>query len=385
MSNAPIYEIDMAEFRNDPYPTLQYMRSHAPIAYVPTLDAILITKRDDIFKLEKITNVFSSVQPDGLMTKLMGQNMMRKDGHAHQIERKAIFPTVSPKTVRDIWEAKFKESTKQILNNLAPSGCADITKDFAMPVSAEALKALTGLTNMSWQEMDRVSQGMIDGCANYTGDLQVEANCNDCTFSIDAHISERLGRAVDSNDNSLIAVQKRAGLSDAQLRANVKLAISGGQNEPRDAIAGIIWAVLQNSNILRDLKAGNLSYLQVFEEFTRWISPIGMSPRRVAKRYVHSDIKFETEDSVFFMFGSGNRDEEYFDDPNTFNPYRDTSKAITFGAGPHFCAGAWATKSLIVNVALPMIFETLPDMKLNGEVKFIGWAFRGPISVPVIW
>ena len=94
---------------------------------------------------------------------------------------------------------------------------------------------------------------MIDGCANYTGDLQVEANCNDCTSSIDAHISERLSRAVDSNDNSLIAVQKRAGLSDAQLRANVKLAISGGQNEPRDAIAGIIWAVLQNSNILRDL------------------------------------------------------------------------------------------------------------------------------------
>ncbi len=84
------------------------------------------------------------------------------------------------------------------------------------------------------------------------------------------------------------------------------------------------------------------------------------------------------------MFGSGNRDEEYFDDPNTFNPYRDTSKAITFGAGPLFFAGAWATKSLIVNVALPMIFETLPDMKLNGEVKFIGWAFRGPLSVPVI-
>jgi hypothetical protein len=37
------------------------------------------------------------------------------------------------------------------------------------PFQAEALKSVTGLTNMDWREMDRVSQGMIDGCANYTG------------------------------------------------------------------------------------------------------------------------------------------------------------------------------------------------------------------------
>ena len=28
------------------------------------------------------------------------------------------------------------------------------------------------------------------------------------------------------------------------VRANIKLAISGGQNEPRDAVAGCVWAVL---------------------------------------------------------------------------------------------------------------------------------------------
>ena len=51
MSNIPIYEIDMTKFRFDPYPTLQHLRVCAPIAYVPALEAVLITKRDDIFKL----------------------------------------------------------------------------------------------------------------------------------------------------------------------------------------------------------------------------------------------------------------------------------------------------------------------------------------------
>ena len=83
--------IDLASFVHDPYPTLTILRRDAPIAYVPELSAILMSKRDDIFICEKNIAVFSSDQPDGLMTQLMGQNMMRKDGADHQRERHAIF------------------------------------------------------------------------------------------------------------------------------------------------------------------------------------------------------------------------------------------------------------------------------------------------------
>ena len=319
------------------------------------------------------------------MTSLMGQNMMRKDGAAHQRERNAIFPTLSPKTVQNVWETQFKAATQKILTGLAPKRAADLVKDFAMPVSGEALKAITGLTQMTWQDMNRVSQGMIDGCANYIGHPEVEACCNDCTASIDAHISDRISSGIEDDDMSLIALQQRAGLSDAQLRANVKLAISGGQNEPRDAIAGILWVILERHTVLKALQAGTFSYLQVFKEFTRWISPIGMSPRRIAKPYHYKGVNFVKDTHAFLMFSSANRDEIYFDDPNQFDPWRDTSKSIPFGAGPHFCAGAWASRSLIVNVALPMILDAFPNMTLNGSVEFTGRAFRGPLKVQVTW
>ena len=86
---------------------------------------------------------------------------------------------------------------------------SDLVQDFAMPVSAEALISMTGLNNMSWQEMDRVSQGMIDGCANYAGNPVVEKRCVDCTTSIDDHIDERIKSGFSENDLSLIAVQLR--------------------------------------------------------------------------------------------------------------------------------------------------------------------------------
>lgn len=166
MSNAPVYEIDLKSFWRDPYPDLKAMRETTPIAYVPQLGATLLTKRDDIFVNEKKTEYFSSDQPQGLMTVLMGQNLMRKDGQAHMAERRAIFPAMSPKTVKTVWIKQFHACVAEVLERCKPLGKADMVKDIAMPIAAEALKSITGLSNMDWREMDRVSQGMIDGRFN---------------------------------------------------------------------------------------------------------------------------------------------------------------------------------------------------------------------------
>ncbi len=91
VSTAPAFEIDVDEFWADPYPSLARMRKDAPIAFVPQLGATLLTRRDDIASMEKRIDVLSSDQPAGLMNRLMGQNMMRKDGAAHAAERNVYY------------------------------------------------------------------------------------------------------------------------------------------------------------------------------------------------------------------------------------------------------------------------------------------------------
>ena len=385
MSNAPVYDIDVERFRADPYPDLAEMRSTCPIAFVPQLGATLITRRADITVCEKNTAVFSSYQPDGLMTVLMGENLMRKDGRAHMQERRAIYPSMSPKTVAAVWREQFSTDAQRLIDGLAPQQSADLFWTYAMLLSADALRAMTGLTNMAPEEMNRVSQGMIDGCANYTGDAEVEAICTDCTASIDRHIDERLPEVRSQPDHSLLSVQVQADMSEEQIRANIKLSISGGQNEPRDAIAGAIWAMLRHPEQLDMLLRGEVSWLQAFEEYCRWISPIGMSPRRIAQDFDYAGVCFEPEDRVFLMFGSGNRDEAVFSDPDVFDITRDVSASLSFGAGPHYCAGAWASRALIADVALPEFFKRVHNPQLDGDVPFGGWAFRGPLALPCRW
>ncbi len=371
------FNINYSDFTNNPYPVFAELRNSAPISFVPELDAILLTKHSDIFICEKNISVFSSVQPDGLMTKLMGQNMMRKDGEDHKAERRTIFPTVSPKTTQKVWKQKFIDHTKSILESLSDQDLIDVVNEFAKPVSAQALKSVTGLTNMTWQEMDRVSQGMIDGCANYIRDSSVEKNCYDCTRSIDNHIQERMEQGLGS-DPSLLSVFASVNEKFETISANIKLAISGGQNEPRDAIAGTIATLLKNRQQLKKILDGEFNWLKAFEEYARWMSPIGMSPRRIAKDFSYKDFKFSENDRVFLMFGSANRDQDIFEKPNEFRLDRDVTQSISFGAGPHFCAGAWISKTLIAEVAIPMFFEKFPKIELQSEVEYSGWAFRGP-------
>ncbi|MBV9983380.1 cytochrome P450 [Bradyrhizobium sp.] len=387
MSTAPTYEIDVARFWADPYPDLARMRKEAPIAFVPQLGSTIFTRRDDIFSQEKRIDLFSSHQPAGLMNRLMGHNMMRKDGEAHMSERAAMFPSVSPRAVRATWLKKFQAHADRILDELAPSGSADLVKALALPLSAECLKDITGLTNMRYQDMDAWSQAMIDGIANYTGDAAVEARCNAATAGIDAAIDDMVPVLEKHPDTSILSVLLSAGQPMESVRANVKLAISGGQNEPRDAMSGTVWALLTHPAQLRLLREGRAKWIDVFEEYTRWIAPIQMSPRRVAKPCSYGGVDFEPDERVFFMFGSANRDEACFAEPDSFDITRDTSKSIAFGAGPHYCAGAFASRAMVADVALPSIFARLKNLRLaeREPARIGGWAFRGLLNLQVAW
>ena len=211
--------------------------------------------------------------------------------------------------------------------------------------------------------------------------------CHAATAGIDAAITDILPVVRKTPNHSLLSVMIHGGMPEENVRHNIKLTISGGQNEPRKAIAGCIWALLTHPEEFARVREGTASWLQVFEEFARWISPVGMSPRRIAKAATVNGVDFAREDRVFLMFGSANCDEAHFANADRFDLTRDTSKSIAFGAGPHFCAGAAASRAMIADVALPSVFARLKGLRLEDSepVRITGWAFRGLQNLPARW
>ena len=110
-----------------------------------------------------------------------------------------------------------------------------------------------------------------------------------------------------------------------------------------------------------------------------------MSPRIIAQEHRIGDVTLTVGDNIFFMLDSSNRDEAHFDNAERFYITRDADKHIAFGAGLHFCTGAWINKTMIANVALPMLFDAMPDLQLTDNVRLGGWAFRGILNLPCAW
>ena len=104
------------------------------------------------------------------MTTLMGENMMRKDGEAHQTERRTgVSVVVAANSSRNHWRAPLRGiREQQFSTTLDRRETIDLVRDYAMPVSGKCLREITGLTGMTPEEMDASSQGMIDGMLRTT-------------------------------------------------------------------------------------------------------------------------------------------------------------------------------------------------------------------------
>jgi cytochrome P450 len=210
------------------------------------------------------------------------------------------------------------------------------------------------------------------------GDPDVEAECLRATAFLDRAIDDALADLAQVHPLGLTRHLSESGAGREAIQNNVKLAISGGQNETRDVLAGAIWAVLSH-----DLQATALDWNRVFDEFVRWMAPIGMSPRRIGADFEYAGVRFRQGSAAQLMFGVANRDPARFDQPDQFLPQIQRLQHMAFGAGPHFCAGAFVSRLAVAELSLPMLFDRLPTLELVEDTAFHGWAFRGPDRVVV--
>jgi cytochrome P450 len=84
-----------------------------------------------------------------------------------------------------------------------------------------------------------------------------------------------------------------------------------------------------------------------------------------------SGTAIEPGDKVVLFYNSGNRDEEWFDDPYRFDLARKPNQHIGFGGrGPHYCLGSHVAK-LQLKAIFSELFSRLPDIETVGEPDYL--------------
>jgi cytochrome P450 len=177
-----------------------------------------------------------------------------------------------------------------------------------------------------------------------------------------------------------------SGMPIDAMRANLKMTIGGGLNEPRDALATTAWALLERPDQLAEVRTAN-RWMDAFEESIRWIAPISMYPREVVSDTELDGLFLPKGTRLGVVVAAANRDPAVFVDPDAYNINRPRAPHLAFGGGSHFCAGAWVARASVVKTALPRLFEEFPDLRVDPteSASVGGWVFRGVLRLPVAW
>ncbi|MGW6174184.1 cytochrome P450 [Arthrobacter sp. NPDC055138] len=382
--------LEPAELARDPYPSYARLREESPVTWSPAVKKVLISSYEGCSFGERHPEIFSSNVLGGTMVRAMGgQPMIRKDDPEHAAERAPMNRTLRPKQIMEIWAGKFEANARHYLNRMldAGNGKADLNLDFAKPLAAKNLCDMLGMTSIEPLDLARWSRDFIAGTGNVLDNQEIWDRCEVSRMECDAALDETIARLRRTPDASITSMLLESGMDEDKVRNNVKLAISGGVNEPQHMITNLVWlldrAPLQKAELLADPGL----WKQAFTEGARYFSPIGMITRETVSDVVVSGVAIPAGTQVGMILASANRDRKQFADPDAFDIHRSGGPNLAFGSGVHQCAGKWAAQKAVGEIAVPMLYRELPELRQDPDRGGIwdGWVFRGMTSLPVAW
>lgn len=386
---APLDEtITLEALDKDPFPIYRRLRAEAPVCRVKATGRTMLTKAADTKYVKDNPALFSSDDPNTPMKRAFwAHTLMRKDGEEHLRERNAMAPAFAPKVIRDDWMPAYQQIAEDYVARLPRGEVVDLFPALSGPYAARGLAILLGIEEATDDEMQRWSQALIDGAGNFGWRDEPFERADRANEEMHALFDRLQDRHKADPNNSAFSVMLNAEdpIPEQQIYSNIKIAIGGGINEPRDALNTIIYGLLTNPDQLEEVKRNN-DWDKAFEEGVRWVAPISASSRLVTEDTEIRGCFIPKGDTVMTIQASANRDEDVIEDGEVFNVYRTKTPHQSFGNGPHFCQGTHVARRAVGQIMLPILFDRFPNLSLPDpkDVIWRGFGFRGPIQIPVL-
>ena len=374
--------VSRVELSRDPYPAYRRLREQGACVWLEAAGRYVVPRWEDVAAIDDRPDI-TAREERSLMTRAMGRAMLRTDGEEHARLRAPAQAPLRSRGFAARWGDMLEREAHDLLVPLRDRGHMDVLRDFAGPFAARTLKVLLGLHTARDADLEFASQAFIDGIGNYADDPHTWERCERANRLVDEAMTLDWDRAGDGT--VLRALIDAGTYGEDEVRANIKLFISGGLNEPRDVIATTLHALLADpeQEALASEDPENLA--KATEESLRWTSPIGMFPRVAHEDTEIGGVQLAAGSRIGVLIASANRDERHWEDPDRFDLRRATVRHMAFSRGPHVCPGAYVARQQVARAALPALLA-LPGIRLaSAVVPYQGWVFRGPARLDVSW
>lgn len=405
---------------NNPYPSYAVLRHEAPVYHVVEDDLYVVTRYEDVKRVLKDHEVFSSRGMARLHDAGLGRskdsrdealeafsaglkhirNVVTTDPPDHTAQRKFLANRFTPRQI-ETWATGVQKLVTELMEQLvaknAREGQVDFSRDFAYPLPLLVIADMLGVP----RELRMQLREWSDRASRFFSGAPLTLDVQQASIALTGFFAEQVAQrrkalengevsAVEAADLITLLLQQNPAddpgsvLNDVEIIQTCVLLLIAGHETTANLLGNMMHALIQFPEVCRLLERDPTRIPDAVEEVLRWDSPVqGMY------RLTRSDVELAgtcipSGKMVLAMIGSANRDETVFENPNRLDLDRKNKiKHLAFGVGSHTCLGAPLSR-MEARIGMEVFLSRATNLRLMGApVRIDGNIFKGWKQLPM--
>lgn len=386
----------------DPYPHYAKLRQDAPVCWngrtwLVSRYADIVALLDDSRMSSARTEQTFAVLPPEVQEELtplrsiLGNRMLLSDPPKHTRLKAIVNKAFTPRMIESR-RARIEQICHSFIDEVIDQGEMDVMAAVANRLPGWAITDILGVPYEDQPRFTRWArdQVLIYDRAGTTKDRvgvmrQGQKAMLEMRDYLEVIIDQRRRDPQDDLITELVQAEAQGDrLTRDELFGMCVALLVGGNNSTAHLIGNAILTFARHPDALAQLLAQPELIAPATEEVLRYDSPVQVTSRIVKETMTFQGERFEAGQGIVVVFGSGNRDEAQFANPNVFDMTRQPNRHLSFAHGPHYCLGVSIART-VSQVGILALLQRCRHIKLVSEkIDWLpGMAFRGPHTLPV--
>lgn len=399
------------DFQQAPFVWYARLREQAPVYRVPGHDWYMVTTMELVREALRDPQTFSNdvdvgrrsappaevaaevaaIRAEGMpYVPALGLN----DPPVHTRYRRLVNRAFTPRALASM-EPLVQATADELVGALPTGEVTDLIEAVARPLPIYAILRILGLSDdrrediVRWSDAGTASLGAMLTPQRW---IEVERDVLDFQRAISAELDERRQQPRADLLSTLVqgaadAPDGEAPLGNKELVWLVRELLVAGNETTTRTIAEIVLNLDADPQVWGRIRQGPDYVAKVIEEGLRLSSPaIGMF-RRVTQDTELGGVALPQGTTVYLVYGSANRDEQLYPDPDELRPDRPNLRDhVAFGHGIHVCVGAGLAR-MEAGAVLRSMAKQLDDIRVvdKAELRYLSSYFlHGLRTLPAV-
>lgn len=343
-SNWPTSDVDLwadDEALLNPYPLYRELRDRGPAVWLPKYEMFALARyqavRDALRNWQTFSSAHGVFMNERMNTTATGTTLC-SDSPVHERLRRVIIKPLTPVALKELKDRVTAEA-EALVERLVARKTFDAATDLAQYLPVSIVSYLVGLPE---EGRERMLQWAAAG-------FNSMAPLNERTVASFPLLEEmREYRAKNCVRGKLVPGSWADRIYDAADRGEIRhdecLAMISDYVGPSldttiNATSSAIWLFAQHADQWDILRKEPALIPNAVNEVVRLESPIQAFSRYVTENHDFEGVALPKGSRVIILYGSANRDERRWEEPERFDVRRKVGDHVGFSHGVHTCAG----------------------------------------------